>query len=187
MRCSFFSTPILWAKSASRAVYLNFEDARSGLVTAARRMHLLRPLASTAETLVMRKGSPLTEEEQFLAYLEDEERLRLGWGIYVSCRSGAASRPALTSLSHPHQHFDTQVSSLLNLQPPFAISEVSSNCQLPDIDERFCAANAAAWAACSAASPSHFRTVIDILLREGRVEDPLHPFGMSIVAVSLYR
>ncbi|ORY88493.1 hypothetical protein BCR35DRAFT_15149 [Leucosporidium creatinivorum] len=150
----------------SRKLYLNFEDARSGLVTAARRMHLLRPMASAAETLATRKGSPLTEEEQFLAYLEDEERLRLGWGIY---------------------HFDTQVSSLLNLQPLFAISEVSSNCQLPDVDERFCAPNAAAWAACSAASPSHFRTVMDILLREGRVEDPLYPFGMSIVAVSLYR
>lgn len=67
----------------SRMLYQHAEISRGGLVTAARRMHLLRPSITFVEELKKRreKASP---EELFRAHSDDEERRRLGWGIYVS-------------------------------------------------------------------------------------------------------
>jgi hypothetical protein len=67
----------------SRMLYQHAEISRSGLVTAARRMHLLRPSASFVEELRRRRVTATPAEIQ-KARAADEERRRLGWGIYVS-------------------------------------------------------------------------------------------------------
>lgn len=66
-------------------LYQHSEVSRGGLVTAARRMHLLRPGISAMEELMNRKLQ-LTPAEKAEAACEDATRQRLGWGIYVSCR-----------------------------------------------------------------------------------------------------
>lgn len=67
----------------SRMLYQHAEISRGGLVTAARRMHLLRPRLSFVEELRRRKETASAEELR-RACADDEERRRLGWGIYVS-------------------------------------------------------------------------------------------------------
>lgn len=67
----------------SRMLYQHAEISRGGLVTAARRMHLLRPGLTFVEELNRRKEA-ISSEELRNAYADDEERRRLGWGIYVS-------------------------------------------------------------------------------------------------------
>lgn len=67
----------------SRMLYQHAEISRGGLVTAARRMHLLRPSLTFVEELQRRKETA-TLEELRKACADDEERRRLGWGIYVS-------------------------------------------------------------------------------------------------------
>jgi hypothetical protein len=67
----------------SRMLYQHAEISRGGLVTAARRMHLLRPSVSFVEELKRRRVTA-TPAEIHQACAVDEERRRLGWGIYVS-------------------------------------------------------------------------------------------------------
>lgn len=67
----------------SRMLYQHAEISRGGLVTAARRMHLLRPSITFVEEL-KRRREMASPEELLKAYSDDEERRRLGWGIYVS-------------------------------------------------------------------------------------------------------
>lgn len=67
----------------SRMLYQHAEISRGGLVTAARRMHLLRPSLSFVEEIERRRVTA-TPEELRQACADDEERRRLGWGIYVS-------------------------------------------------------------------------------------------------------
>lgn len=62
-------------------VYQHAEIARCGLVTAARRMELLRETPTCVEELLGRKLP--SHLELAAAQREDELRLRLGWGIYV--------------------------------------------------------------------------------------------------------
>ena len=100
--------------NGSRELYLEAEISRGLLVTAARRLHLLRqtqgrpvrfnpPEASTAPSrtdptasdhllrasIHARNDQALAEslqrdrEKQWKRWLEEEERCRLGWGIYV--------------------------------------------------------------------------------------------------------
>jgi hypothetical protein len=64
----------------SRELYLHAEIMRCSLVTAARRLHLLRPAISPTTTPM---GTVLTTEERHRNYIEEEEKRRLGWGIYV--------------------------------------------------------------------------------------------------------
>lgn len=70
----------------SRMLYQHAEISRGGLVTAARRMHLLRPSLTFVKELERRKDTA-TPEEFRRAYANDEERRRLGWGIYVGVTS----------------------------------------------------------------------------------------------------
>ncbi|GAA5995281.1 fungal specific transcription factor domain-containing protein [Rhodotorula paludigena] len=92
----------------SRKLYQHAEIARCGLVTAARRMELLRETPTCVEELLGRKLP--SHLELAAAQREDELRLRLGWGIY---------------------HFDNLVASLLNLQPVISIAEVAESTYLP--------------------------------------------------------
>lgn len=67
----------------SRMLYQHAEISRGSLVTAARRMHLLRPSLSFVKELQRREGE-FSEEELQKAQADDDERRNLGWGIYVS-------------------------------------------------------------------------------------------------------
>lgn len=66
----------------SRMLYQHAEISRGSLVTAARRMHLLRPSLSFVKELQKRNESP-SDEELRRAQADDDERRNLGWGIYV--------------------------------------------------------------------------------------------------------
>jgi hypothetical protein len=72
----------------SRMLYQHAEISRGGLVTAARRMHLLRPSLTFVEELKRRKETASSDELR-KAYSDDEDRRRLGWGIYVSLHPSA--------------------------------------------------------------------------------------------------
>ena len=94
----------------SRDLYLESEMTRSVLVAAARRANLLRSLKpssqdsprnagallQTASVLEISGATPTTSESgseaeleaRWHRWLEEEERLRLGWGIYVSDSEG---------------------------------------------------------------------------------------------------
>lgn len=67
----------------SRMLYQHAEISRGSLVTAARRMHLLRPSLSFVREL-QRREDGVSEQELKKAQADDEERRNLGWGIYVS-------------------------------------------------------------------------------------------------------
>ncbi|KFY26674.1 hypothetical protein V493_03945 [Pseudogymnoascus sp. VKM F-4281 (FW-2241)] len=95
----------------SRMLYQHAEISRGGLVTAARRMHLLRPSLSFVEEIERRRVTA-TSEELRQACADDEERRRLGWGIYL---------------------YDMQISCLLNIAPLFSVGEV--NMPLPSSEE----------------------------------------------------
>lgn len=73
---------ILGLFCGSRMLYQHAEISRCSLVTAARRMHLLRPGLSFASELQKRPGLS-TQEDLDKANTSDEERRNLGWGIYV--------------------------------------------------------------------------------------------------------
>ncbi|KFY16961.1 hypothetical protein V492_00970 [Pseudogymnoascus sp. VKM F-4246] len=95
----------------SRMLYQHAEISRGGLVTAARRMHLLRPSLSFVEEIERRRETASLEELR-QARADDEERRRLGWGIYL---------------------YDMQISCLLNIAPLFSVGEV--NMPLPSSEE----------------------------------------------------
>lgn len=69
----------------SRMLYQHAEISRASLVTAARRMHLLRPSLSYVKELEKQNPSPTADELQ-RAYADDDRRRNLGWGIYVRQR-----------------------------------------------------------------------------------------------------
>ncbi|TNY17770.1 hypothetical protein DMC30DRAFT_91059 [Rhodotorula diobovata] len=92
----------------SRKLYQHAEIARCGLLTAARRMELLRETPSCVDELCSRKAPE--PYELAAARREDELRLRLGWGCYV---------------------FDNLVASLLHLQPVVSIEEIAATTLLP--------------------------------------------------------
>jgi hypothetical protein len=69
----------------SRMLYQHAEISRGGLITAARRMHLLRPGLSFVAELEKSQQTP-TRQDLARAWARDEERRRLGWGIYVSTK-----------------------------------------------------------------------------------------------------
>ncbi|KAH8698650.1 fungal-specific transcription factor domain-containing protein [Talaromyces proteolyticus] len=149
----------------SRMLYQHAEISRASLVTAARRMHLLRPSLSYVKELEKRNTSPSADELQ-RAYADDDRRRNLGWGIYL---------------------YDMQISSLLNIAPLLSISEI--NVPLPIDEETWNGSNPG-----ERVSPEHvlqqspsFRTVLDSLLSTEKLPGPLSSFGHCIVAHTLYR
>jgi hypothetical protein len=170
----------------SRMLYQHAEISRGGLVTAARRMHLLRPSLSFVEELKRRRETT-TPEELYRACAEDGERRRLGWGIYVSGvrPSSHVAGPPLTT----PQLYDAQISCLLNISPLFSIGEVSV--PLPTDEESWNAAmstpNLNQSLEVEPAESPNFRRLLDSLLSTGKLLQPLNPFGFSLVAHTLYR
>lgn len=67
----------------SREMFLHAEIMRSSITTTCRRLHLLRATKLAMDDLMLKdpKAGP---EERWKAYIEDEGRRRVGWGIFVS-------------------------------------------------------------------------------------------------------
>nr|KIR49784.1 hypothetical protein I312_00876 [Cryptococcus bacillisporus CA1280] len=106
----------------SREMFYHAEISRCSLVTTCRRLHLLRGLDTATEDLYKRKKHP-SNEERYRAYLKDEERRRLGWGVYF---------------------LDAQMSAMLLIPPIFMVNEARVH---PPGDEALWEApNAEAWA-----------------------------------------
>ncbi|KAL1962696.1 hypothetical protein VTN77DRAFT_9240 [Rasamsonia byssochlamydoides] len=149
----------------SRMLYQHAEISRGGLVTTARRMHLLRPSLTFVKELERRRDTT-TPEELRRAYADDEERRRLGWGIYL---------------------YDMQISCLLGISPLFSVGEI--NVPLPSDEETWNAPAAAIDFESELFQPqkSNFRTVLNSLLSAGKLPQPLNPFGFSLIAHTLYR
>ncbi|OAQ61102.1 fungal transcriptional regulatory protein [Pochonia chlamydosporia 170] len=146
----------------SRMLYQHAEISRGSLVTAARRMHLLRPSLSFAKEL-QRREDGVSEQELQKAQADDEERRNLGWGIYL---------------------YDMQISALLGVAPLLSVGEI--NVPLPvDDEERKAQRVSSDWP--SAQDEPNFRTVLESLLSSGKLPQPLSSFGLSIVAHTLYR
>lgn len=101
----------------SRMLYQHSEISRGGLVTAARRMHLLRPGFSFVKELERHRATASPEEVE-RAYAKDEERCRLGWGIYVcpsNCQQKAfANLCPLSALRHADFCFVKHFTSFLD-------------------------------------------------------------------------
>ncbi|GAA6034269.1 hypothetical protein JCM8097_003816 [Rhodosporidiobolus ruineniae] len=106
---AWFLSSISGLFCGSRKLYQHAEIARAGLATAARRMNLLRESTSFVQDLLVRT-TPSAEELR-AAQMEDELRLRLGWGVYI---------------------FDNLVAVLFNLQPVVSIAEVAETTYLPE-------------------------------------------------------
>lgn len=64
-------------------MFYHAEIFRCSLVTTCRRLHLLRGLDTATDELYKMTEHP-SNEERYKAYLKDEGRRRLGWGVYVS-------------------------------------------------------------------------------------------------------
>lgn len=108
----------------SQKLFQQSESIRGSLVTACKRMHLLRPGVSAVEELRNSTQYPLAHELE-KAVLEDEKRVRLGWGIYVS---GRGSGCFATSLSDTYP-FSFGPSSLTLSLPVYSISPRNCQCR----------------------------------------------------------
>ncbi|BCS28427.1 uncharacterized protein APUU_61475A [Aspergillus puulaauensis] len=149
----------------SRMLYHHAEISRGGLVTAARRMHLLRPGFSFVRELE-RRGALASTEEVERARVKDEERCRLGWGIYL---------------------YDMQISALLNISPHFSINEIDMSLPWHEDDWEARSPRTHRDSAPSPSGSSDFCLVLKRLLSIGKLPQPLNPFGLSIIAHTLYR
>ncbi|EFY91663.1 C6 and C2H2 transcription factor, putative [Metarhizium acridum CQMa 102] len=147
----------------SRMLYQHAEISRGSLVTAARRMHLLRPSLSFVKEL-QKNGNEFSEEELKKAQADDEERRNLGWGIYL---------------------YDMQISALLNVAPLLSVGEI--NVPLPSGDEAGRGHQPSALDMNLGQDGPNFREVLESLLLKGKLSQPLSSFGLSIVAYTLYR
>ncbi|KZO90459.1 hypothetical protein CALVIDRAFT_490418 [Calocera viscosa TUFC12733] len=147
----------------SRMLYLDAELNRGGLVTAARRMHLLRPSLSYVDEY--RKRNPTTTPEELArATVADEERRRLGWGIYL---------------------YDAQLSSLLNIASHFSLGEIDMF--LPNDDNWSSAAPDSSSQLTPAQQPVNFRQALNALLSRGKLMQHLSSFSFSLIAHTLFR
>ncbi|KAJ9103806.1 hypothetical protein QFC21_002268 [Naganishia friedmannii] len=185
----------------SRDLYLESEMTRSILVSAARRSNLLRPSKAHANTPPPAFSQPNVElslsdvrpesiqlddsqradereneaelELRWYKWLEEEERRRLGWGIYIA---------------------DSQGASILNVPATFALDEIHA--ALPSTKELWIAPSAAAWYAAvkrahraepTSAEPQPFSRVLRETLQEGTLPRTVSDFGKNIIAHTLYR
>lgn len=151
-------------------------------------MGLLRSKSSCVEDLIRSNESPASEELR-RAYIEDEERLRLGWGIYVSHNSYVETWSDLsqTSASSSHQIFDSQLATLLNIQANFSLADIAESTLLPINGKIYTATSTTLdqWTDCPPRLT--FRKALNELVSRGQPPQALTPFSTTIIALTLYR
>ena len=85
------------------------------------------------------------------------------------------------------QLYDMQISCLLNISPHFSIGEV--NMPLPTDEEIWNAPASTTHfeSELLQSNSSNFRHIMSGLLTNGKLPQPLNPFGYSLIAHTLYR
>ncbi|KAJ9111499.1 hypothetical protein QFC22_006526 [Naganishia vaughanmartiniae] len=187
-RC-IFSIPFIQSRlliavggfaDGSRERYLMSEISKGLLITAARRLHLLRERpprqgVSRQRTKEHSADWPTTAKEvkrMWREWLEEEERVRLGWAIFI---------------------FDAQAAAFLNVPAAFALNEIQI--RLPDAEELWDISNASMWEESYRTRKStkekpqsaHFGIILSTMLKEGRLQERVSDFGRWILAHGLYR
>ncbi|KAK8858671.1 hypothetical protein IAR55_002900 [Kwoniella newhampshirensis] len=100
---AFMLQTALGVACGSREMFYHAEIFRCSIVTTCRRLHLLRGLDSATDELYAKDPDPPVEA-RYKAYLEDESRRRLGWGVYL---------------------LDSQMAALLHIPAIFAVNEAA--------------------------------------------------------------
>lgn len=164
-------------------------------MTASRRLQLLRHrparsrLAKGRATESHPSARPPTAKEvraEWREWRDEEERLRLGWAIFVS----SPYRCAVCS-DNP-QIFDSQAAAFLNVPAAFSLNEIQV--RLPDTEDMWNMSNASMWdeanrsrRSLNAEGASPFGTILSSMTRQGRLQERVSEFGKWILAHSLYR
>ncbi|KAI5449761.1 hypothetical protein NCC49_004051 [Naganishia albida] len=186
---SIFSIPYIQSRllvavggyaDGSRERYLMSEVSKGLLVTASRRLQLLRHrparsrLAKGRATESHPSARPPTAKEvraEWREWRDEEERLRLGWAIFI---------------------FDSQAAAFLNVPAAFSLNEIQV--RLPDTEDMWNMSNASMWdeanrsrRSLNAEGASPFGTILSSMTRQGRLQERVSEFGKWILAHSLYR
>jgi hypothetical protein len=131
-------------------------------------------------------------EDRHRAYIEAEEKRRLGWGIYVGRIPVLSSEVAMSAevVSVVPQLFDAQIAVLLNIPCLFAISELGG-AHLPGDEDAWNTTRTSSWLAIVDEQPDHeqpvFLDVLGSLLSDAKFKKPLNDFSSALVAHTLYR
>ncbi|WVR06415.1 hypothetical protein IAU60_003446 [Kwoniella sp. DSM 27419] len=155
----------------SREMYYHAEIFRCSIATTCRRLSLLRGIGSAMDDLYAKDPEP-TDVQRYKAYLEDETKRRLGWGIY---------------------HLDALQSTLLHIPPILSVREAATF--LPSEEVLWEAKDPSTWAALiregKAAEPREprpkFLTVLSKSLAGQAVGFELSDFASSIVSLTTHR
>ncbi|KAJ9093753.1 hypothetical protein QFC20_007060 [Naganishia adeliensis] len=187
---SIFSIPYIQSRllvavggyaDGSRERYLMSEVSKGLLVTASRRLQLLRHRPARSRLARHRATDthpsarpPLPKEvrAEWREWRDEEERLRLGWAIFI---------------------FDSQAAAFLNVPAAFSLNEIQV--RLPDTEEMWNMSNASMWDEANRSrksstgnkGASSFGAILSNMIRQGRLQERVSEFGKWILAHSLYR
>ncbi|WWC62694.1 uncharacterized protein I303_105291 [Kwoniella dejecticola CBS 10117] len=168
---AFLLQTALGIACGSREMYYHAEIFRCSIVTTCRRLHLLRGIGSAMNDLHAREDFP-TDDQRYKAYMEDETKRRLGWGVY---------------------YLDSQMVALLHIPAVFAVNEAGIH--LPCDDALWEAPDAASWAALiankEAADPYTTRPkFLKVLAKSLAGEDigtKMDDLGCAIISLTVWR
>ncbi|WVQ73151.1 hypothetical protein IAR50_002715 [Cryptococcus sp. DSM 104548] len=169
---AFVLQTALGCSCGSREMFYHAEIFRCSIVTTCRRLHLLRGLDNATEELYRRKSNP-NMEERYKAYLSDEKRRRLGWGVYL---------------------LDAQLTALLSLPPIFTVTE--ARIVPPSEDSLWNAPDAETWAAIiqkgEAVDPRistrpKFSRLLTMCLAGENIHFKMNEFTMTLLTFTAWR
>ncbi|WWC88487.1 uncharacterized protein L201_003398 [Kwoniella dendrophila CBS 6074] len=168
---AFLLQTALGIACGSREMYYHAEIFRCSIVTTCRRLHLLRGIGSAMNDLYAREEFP-TDEQRYKAYMEDESKRRLGWGVY---------------------YLDSQMVALLHIPAVFAVNEAGIH--LPCEDKLWEAPDAETWAALiangEATDPYTMRPkFLKVLAKSLAGEDiglKMDDLGCAIISLTVWR
>ena len=162
-------------------MFLHAEISRGSLVTARRRTNMLRAGPANVEEPLY-KDTKANLEERYKAYVEDEGKRRLGWGIYVSRGDGHDS-------AADFQVLDMHMCALLGLPPLSSFGEITAG--FPDDESIWEAPDAKSWAKAYATAghkPTvNFAKTVKTALSKPELLPAVNDFTSSLLAFTLYR
>ncbi|WWC70866.1 uncharacterized protein I206_104818 [Kwoniella pini CBS 10737] len=168
---AFLLQTALGIACGSREMYYHAEIFRCSIVTTCRRLHLLRGIGSAMNDLYAKEEFP-TDDQRYKAYMEDETKRRLGWGVY---------------------YLDSQMVALLHIPAVFAVNEAGIH--LPCDDALWEAPDAASWASLiangEATDPYKTRPkFLKVLAKSLAGEDiglKMDDLGCAIISLTVWR
>ncbi|WRT67886.1 uncharacterized protein IL334_004860 [Kwoniella shivajii] len=168
---AFLLQTALGIACGSREMYYHAEIFRCSIVTTCRRLHLLRGIGSAMNDLYAKEENP-TDEQRYKAYMEDETKRRLGWGVY---------------------YVDSQMVALLHIPAVFAVNEAGIHLTCEDV--LWEAPDAESWAAAIAngealdphtTRPKFLKLLAKSLSGED-VGERLDDLGCAIISLTVWR